>query len=202
MSSSWELPQADLPIPLPGMNPLKLVQMSDKEFWDYARQRASATPVSLSCAEYLECQLQGENCLIALDKLAEVLSPPHRLARLPEMPVWMAGILSWRGEVIAVVNLERYLFAPEVYNRAWEGNGMLVVVGKSGQSLGLLVPKLGFTPTIELEEIQPPQIPKGFAIQDEAGIVEGCYSNQPIVNISSLLTRLVREIGTAAEYHG
>jgi chemotaxis signal transduction protein len=184
------------------LNPLKLVQMSDEEFWDYARQRASAIPASLSCAEYLECQLQGENCLIALDNLAEVLPPPHRLARLPEMPVWMAGIMSWRGEVIAVVNLDRYLFASETHDYAWETNGMLMVVGKSGQLLGLLVPALGFTSTIEFEQIQPQQTPTGFAIQDEAGIVEGCYSNQPIVNISSLLTRLVREIGTAAEYHG
>src|SRR5258708_32575504 len=114
MSSSSEQPQVGVSVPLPGLNTLELEQISDEKFWLYARQRARTLPEVSLRAEYLECYLHNQMCLIALHDLAEVLSPPHRLARLPGMPGWMTGIMSWRGETIALVNIDLYLLGNEV----------------------------------------------------------------------------------------
>ena len=187
---------------LPGSNPLALEQMSDEAFWEYARQRAPIQPEVSLRAEYLECKLHDTLCLIALRDLAEVLQSPHRLARLPGMPAWMAGVMAWRGETIAVVNLALYLLPDQEDDISWEADGMLLVAGQAGQALGLLVPALGFTSTIEFEQITVLTTFTGFKREDEAEIVGGSYADLPILKISALLTALVQQIGMAATYHG
>src|SRR5215469_13637305 len=110
MSSSSEQERTDIEGPPVGPNIQDLERMKDEDFWEYARQRARIAPEPPSHAEYLECKLSGKTCLVALGDLAEVLPPPHRLAHLPMMPAWMVGIMAWRGEAIAVVDLDLYLF--------------------------------------------------------------------------------------------
>lgn len=202
MSSSSEQPQVGISVPLPGLNTLELEQMSDEKFWQYAHKRASTLPDLSLRAEYLECYLHNQMCLVALHDLAEVLPPPHRMARLPGMPGWMAGIMAWRGETIAVVNLDLYLQGNAANSFAWETDGMLLVAGQAGQALGLLVPSLGLTSTIEIEQITALKAPIGFALADEAEVIEGSHATLPILKISALLTRLVQQIGTTATHHG
>lgn len=174
--------------------------MNEEEFWEVARQRAHAIPELPSHAEYLECTLTRGSCLIALRDLAEVLSPPHRLARLPGMPVWMAGITAWRGETIAVVNLDISLWSacPPSLPRALDGT--LLVAHAGNRTLGLLVPALGFTTTIEYEKISAPSGSSDLASGGGTGIVEGTYADVPILNMSALLTDLVQQIGMATAH--
>jgi chemotaxis signal transduction protein len=199
--SSSEQQKVDIRTPSRGLNLQDLERMSDEEFWEYARQRACAVPELPSHAEYLECKLSSNACLIALRDLAEVLSPPHRLARLPGMPSWMAGIMAWRGETVAIVDLDLYLLGSREVDSSRPPEGMLLIASQIGQTLGLLVPAIGFTATIEFEQITAPSAPAGYVPVGEAEIVEGIYADLPILNISALLTRLVQQIGIAA-YHG
>src|SRR5579859_5284374 len=155
MSFSSEQQNSDIRTPLPELNIQDLEQMNDEEFWNYARQRARFVSEQPSHAEYLECKLSGSTCLVPLSDLAEVLPPPYRLALLPGMPEWMAGIMAWRGETIAVVNLDLYFSFSQNPNLPRATDGMLLVVYSPGQALGLLVSALGMTTTIELEEITP-----------------------------------------------
>src|SRR5258708_12064902 len=87
----------------------KLEQLRDDEFWEYARKLAELTPVVEQPEEYLTCTLSQGQCLIPLASLHEVVRSPYRIAPLPAIPVWMPGVLAWRGETIAVVDLETYL---------------------------------------------------------------------------------------------
>ena len=185
---------------LPEMSIQDLERMSEEEFWEYARQRAHAIPELPSRAEYLECKLDRGTCLIALHDLAEVLPPPHRLARLPGMPVWMAGIMAWRGETIAVVSLDAYLWSAHASSLPRAADGMLLVTHTANRTLGLLVSALGFTTTVEYEKISAsPGSPERVA-GEGAGIVEGMYADIPILNMSALLTDLVQQIGMATAH--
>jgi len=174
--------------------------MSEDEFWEYARQRVHAVPELPSRAEYLECKLDRGTCLIALRDMAEVLPPPHRLARLPGMPVWMAGIMAWRGETIAVVSLDTYLWSAHDPSLRTAADGILLVIHTDNRTLGLLVSGLGFTTTIEHEKISASSGSPGQLSGEGAGIVEGMYADIPVLAMSALLTDLVQQIGMATAY--
>lgn len=200
MSSSSEQQNVDARAPLPGVTMQELEQMSDEEFWNYARQRARALPELPSHAEYIECKLSTHACLIAFQDLAEVLPPPHRLARLPGMPVWMAGIMAWRGETIAVVNLDLYLSDPQHNASSWLADSMLLIAICSGLVMGLLVPALGFTSTIALEQIVAPASANAGPLTSDPTLVMGIYADLPILTISTLLTRLAQQIGMVTKH--
>lgn len=182
---------------LPEMSILDLERMSEEEFWECARQRAHAIPELPSHAEYLECALDRGTCLIALRDLAEVLPPPHRLARLPGMPARMAGIMAWRGETIAVVSLDSSLWFAYPPSLPPATDGMLLVAHAGNRTLGLLVPALGFTTTIEYEKISAWPASSEQLSGGGTGIVEGMHADVPILNMSALLTDLVQQIGMA-----
>src|ERR1700726_2277051 len=86
-----------------------LEQSSDVEFWNYARQLAYAAPAIAQREEYLVCEFGSGSCLLPLSTLLEVVLPPHRLALLPATPPWMPGVVAWRGDTLAAVNLAAYL---------------------------------------------------------------------------------------------
>ncbi len=177
--------------------------MTDEAFWEYARQRAHLVPEAPSYTEYIECKLSNKTCMISLRDLMEVLSPPHRMARLPDMPIWMTGIMAWRGEIIAVANLDRYLWHTNETNTSWTANGIVVVLCQNTEVLGLLIPELGLTSTIEAEEIVPlaDNSLLALACGEGADIIAGLYKDSPVLNAPSLLKNLIQEIGAAA-YHG
>ena len=174
--------------------------MNDEEFWNYARQRARVAPEPPSHAEYLECKLSGNTCLVPLRDLAEVLPPPYHLARLPGMPGWMAGIMAWRGETIAVVNLDLYFLPPESADLPQAADEMLLVVHSLDQTLGLFVAAPGMTTTIALGEVVPLASSTHALPIHDVGIFDGMYADTPILNISALLASLVQQIGVATTH--
>jgi chemotaxis signal transduction protein len=198
--SSFEQWKRDIYTPLPGLNIQDLERMKEEDFWEYVRQRAHAVSEPPSHAEYLECKLSNKACLIALRDLAEVLPPPHRLARLPEMPAWMVGIMAWRSETIAVVNLDLYLLSGQEAAIPQPTEGMLLIASQPGQALGLLVPAIGFTSTIELEQIVPLPVATKSMLAEETGIIAGIYTDLPILNIPRLLAGLIQQIRTTADH--
>ena len=89
-----------------------LEQLNDEEFWGYVHECASFTPPAPSPEEYLKCELSSGDCLISLTALYEVMPCPQHFALLPATPAWMVGIFAWRGETIAVIDLDAYLSTP------------------------------------------------------------------------------------------
>jgi len=134
-----------------------LDQLSDEEFWGYVHEWASFTPPAPSPEEYLKCELSSGDCLISLAALYEVMPCPQRFALLPATPAWMVGIFAWRGETIAVIDLDAYLSTPASETEldptlahdpeAGYDPGQLLIANCSGLPVGLLVPTRGVTTT-------------------------------------------------------
>src|SRR5205823_8477882 len=98
----------------PGGNPntqpgQKLGKVSEEGFWVYGRKLGHQVPAAAQPEECVTCKLSRGDCLIPLTALYEVVRPPHQLALLPAIPEWMPGIVAWRGETIAVIDLDAYL---------------------------------------------------------------------------------------------
>jgi len=105
----------------------EIEQLSDEEFWSYAHKLASPPPKNLNALDgvplrgatvlvtpeqYLRCELRSSDYLIPLTALHEIMSTSHdayKLALFPSIPAWMVGVISWRGETIAVIDLDAYL---------------------------------------------------------------------------------------------
>jgi chemotaxis signal transduction protein len=131
-----------------------LEQMSDQEFWQLALE--AACPVtSLEVDEYLECILKQNRCLLPLTALREVVPPPYSFSRFPASPSWMIGVSAWRGEVIAVIDLEAYLWQrPSLFDAAGAG-GILVVAQLDHLASGFLVPSVATTLQLKSAQVIP-----------------------------------------------
>ncbi len=100
-----------------------LEHLTDEEFWDHAFAKAHATHPTSALAtiaaptqEYLACatcQLRNERYILPLAALHEIVPVPQHVTFLPDVPLWMLGIVSWRGETVAAIDLEAYLAKSE-----------------------------------------------------------------------------------------
>jgi len=161
--------------PLDAFPAQRLGNMSEEEFWAFARKQASGDAVSPSsenarAGHYLECVLRQRSCLLPLAAIEEVIPSPARYALLPAMPRWMPGLAAWRGEVMAVVNLEAYLSGIDLPSTG----GLLLCMSHANLALGLFLPAIGPT------------------------IAPGKEQGTDVLDIDTLLTDVVRQIGMAA----
>jgi len=187
--------------PLDGSAAHDLEQMSDDEFWNYARERASIVSRVPFRQEdyqdqYLDCELSRGSCLIPLKTIVEIVSPPHRFAQLPFSPGWMRGVLAWRGETIAVIDLDMYLYGTD----ASPLDGILLVISYTDLTVGLLVPGVGLTTTVQFDQVIPSTGPSMFYTPMRAGVVRGVHAETPVLDVSALLPDIVQQIGMAAHY--
>ncbi len=188
-------------LPLYGLSTYDLERMSNEEFWNYARERAGIVPQRSSQAgdyrdQLLECELSGGNCFVPLKSIIEVVPPPHRYAQLPVTPGWMRGLVAWRGEVIAVIDLDMYLCGVS----ASPPDGMLLVANHADVTVGLLVPNVGLTTSVQFEHMNPFTGPSVFYTPMRAGVVIGVIAEKPVLDVSALLPDVVQQIGIAARY--
>ena len=182
----------------PGQN---LEQLSDEEFWDYARQLARQVPAAAQPEEYVTCKLSKGDCLIPLTTLYEVVGSPYRLALLPAIPEWMPGVVAWRGETIAVIDLDAYLSG---YPAERPHEAMLLVANYAGLPVGLLVPAMGQTMPLQSEEL----IPSMDAINQEhswylptrAALMKSKQGEALVLDVPLLLADVVQQIETAATH--
>jgi len=134
-----------------------LEKLSNDEFWDHARTLASrsahpmqdytsATSSSTSILTCVTCSLrEGERCLLPFTVIQEVLPVSQYITRLPDVPSWMIGILSWRGETIAAIDLCAYVrqkVLPSLQER------VTLIVQHEGISLAFCVLAINEVPTI------------------------------------------------------
>jgi chemotaxis signal transduction protein len=185
-----------------------LEQLDDEEFWEYARRLAQQAPASAQSEEYLACILAQGTCLIPLTALNEVVLPPHHLTLLPATPEWMPGLVAWRGEAIAVIDLSLFLS-----NHTLDlSNGILLVANHAGLPIGLLVPSIGQTIPVQQElEDTPTPASDNFThstetmvhglthyAPDRAACVKGIQQGALVLDLPVLLAAVTRHIERAA----
>jgi chemotaxis signal transduction protein len=188
-------------LPLHGLSTHDLERMSNQEFWNYAHERAGIVPQRSSQErdyqnQHLECELSRGNCFVPLKAIIEVVPPPHRFAQLPVTPGWMRGLVAWRGDVIAVIDLDMYLYGAS----ASPPDGMLLVANHADITAGLLVPNVGLTATVQFEQMHPLTGPSVFYTPRRAGVVRGVFAEEPVLDVSALLPDVVQQLGMAAHY--
>ena len=83
---------------------------------------------------YLECELSCGNCLIPLKAIVEVLPSSQQYTHLPLTPSWMPGLFAWRGETIALIDLDMYLCRVSSSRQG----GMFVIANYNDITVGLL----------------------------------------------------------------
>ncbi len=188
----------------------KLEQLSDEEFWDYARKLAHPAPVVAQSEEFLECTLGNGSCLIPLTALNEVVLPPHRLALLPTTPEWMPGMVAWRGEVIAVIDLSMYLSGHTLDL----SSGILLIAHLADLAIGLLVPSIGRTIPIQhdaqfaltnptetvgtVKTVGTAEQISSWYLPSRAIFVKGVQNGSLVLDLPSLLADAVLHIETEA----
>jgi chemotaxis signal transduction protein len=165
-----------------------LEQLNDDAFWQIAADAAHAAhDVSMAqvpADDYLECVLSRGRCLLPLAAMREIVSPPYYFSRFPASPPWMVGIGTWRGETIAVVDLDAYLFQHPARSPHGVKDGILAVAQLDDLLLGFLVTDVGSVTTLDVEQVVSlEQVPTWYThLQREAVIgvkCDGGGSRQP-----------------------
>jgi chemotaxis signal transduction protein len=172
----------------------RLWEMSDEEFWAYARELASggsSVPVRVGAGQYLEITLSQRTCLLPLSIIEEVLQLPSHYALLPSVPGWMPGLAAWRGEVLAVVDLEMYLGGH--HSSGVPSGGLLLCLHYGELAIGLYVLAVG--ETIMLDESPDTEMLR-CAQDDTAGFDR--EHSIPVLDCEALLADVARQIGMAA----
>jgi len=159
-----------------------LALLSDEAFWEYARELASQSEMAVYPEEYLECLLRQGHCFVPLKSLYDVVLPPHRLALLPATPRWMTGIAAWRGEAIAVIDLEAYLADVELVRE-----GTLLIANYEGLPIGLLVSGVGM-------------IRRDLSKSGQSTSTDEEPEDALVLDILPMLADALRHIGTATAY--
>lgn len=179
-----------------------LEDLSDAAFWNYARELASTASSTPHHQEYLECSLGSRPCLIPLSALKEVLPPPHRFALLPSMPRWMLGVVAWRGETIATVDLDAYLSSSTAATHGSSSEGSLLIAETAGIPIGLVVPAIGMMTTIVFEQLAL-SASTGAAVlytPRREGVVRGVYAEALVLDVPTLLADVLQQIEMATYY--
>jgi chemotaxis signal transduction protein len=131
-----------------------LEQLNNDAFWQLAADIAQANPTAqVPADDYLECVLAHGRCLLPLATMREIVSPPYYFSRFPASPPWMVGIGAWRGETIAVIDLDAYLFQRPARAPHCVQDGILVVAQINDLTLGLLVTDVGSVTTLDVEQV-------------------------------------------------
>ncbi len=177
-----------------------LEQMTDEEFWRRARAQAAepstATSESASLHQYLECESRRGKCFVPLHAIEAVIPASSPLARLPFAPRWMPGVLARQGEIVAVVNLDEYLTGIDT---PFSG-GMLLIARHPQCAVGLRVPAVGLTATIELEQLTPAITPSTLYSSARVDVVKGLYAGSPALDVAALLRDVTLQIEMAAHH--
>ncbi|MBV9230758.1 MAG: chemotaxis protein CheW [Chloroflexi bacterium] len=145
--------------------------------------------------------LSRGRCQIPLAALYEVVRPPHSLALLPAIPRWMPGVVAWRGETIAVIDLDMYLSGSAIDSSA---EGTLLIANHTNHAslpIGLLVPAIEQTPLFQPALVESPPEEQGtldettaWYLPSRAAFVKGVQAGALILDVPSLLADVVQQI--------
>ncbi|WP_247875499.1 chemotaxis protein CheW [Azospirillum sp. TSH100] len=102
-------------------------------------------------------RLAGAEYGLPVSAVREVLRRPDAITPLPNAPDFVAGVLSLRGEVLPLIDQRRLLNLPAAATNPASGpeRGRVVVVGRDGLLVGLLVDGLSGLLTVPAGRIGP-----------------------------------------------
>lgn len=170
---------------------LFLEGLSDQDFWRYAAELASATSApKVEIEQYLECESAQKRYILPLAVVREVVSPPHQVTLLPSIPVWMPGIMAWRGETVAAVDLDAYLTQSSARFRS---DYILLIVQQDEITLGLFVATVRSI-ALNLEHMLPPEQAIAEQFHLSGGAILGFYAGALVLNTGILLATIVEHI--------
>ena len=179
-----------------------LEQMTDEEFWERARMIAiqaaavPSMPEDAALHQYLECGLQRGTCFALLHAIEAVIPVFTSLACLPFAPRWLQGVQAWRGEIVAVVDLDSYLSG---INTPVDG-GMLLIARHTECVIGLHVPEVGLTTAIEPGQLTLATDRSPLYSSAPAAVIQGVYNGCPVLDIGALLADVALRVEMAAHH--
>ena len=143
------------------------------------------TPASepgAATAEMLLVVAAGQTFALPAAELLEV-APLGAVTRVPGQPAHLLGLVSLRGEIIAVLNLAARLATTPAEAR----HGFLVVVGRRGQCCALAVEAVAGVLNFDLSERLDLLIPARPGTEDcSAGWLRGPDGPIEVLNLSAL----------------
>jgi purine-binding chemotaxis protein CheW len=134
--------------------------------------------------QYLTVRLRDELYALRVEHLVEILPAP-RITRVPSVPEHIVGVMNFRGEVLAVIDLRRFFCLPQ----SEPATDRIVVVVKHGEvRTGLLVDGVG-----DLVRLSPDDLAEGPVVAGRAqratfeGVAhfKGCLVS--LINLERLL---------------
>ncbi len=141
----------------------------------------------LAREEYLTFLLGAEEYAVAIERVREVIRAPP-ITEVPRAPGHVLGVVTVRGEVVAVVDPRRRLGLPCA--SLGEGEGKVVIVDAGEGSCGLLVDRVASVVRLRPGSIEP--CPQGIAGQRSeflAGIGRDGDRLFTLVDLAALLRR-------------
>jgi chemotaxis signal transduction protein len=174
-----------------------LEQLSDEEFWSYARELAYAQPSPpIPNEEFLECELERGRCILPLAMLREVAPLPVSFTILPGSPSWMSGIASWRGTILAVADLAAYFSQGRAHTRT---NALLLVAQHENIFFGLSTKVISSITSLHLHQIKPLEPTHTNNIAHMTGVV-GLYEDAFILDLQTILSDMMQRIKVTTAY--
>jgi purine-binding chemotaxis protein CheW len=127
---------------------------------DLAPAEREEVPVVLAREEFLTFLLGDEEYAIAIERVREVVRAPP-ITEVPRAPAHILGVVTVRGEVIAVIDPRRRLGLPAA--QPAEGEGKVVIVDAGEGPCGLHVDRVASVVRLRPGSIEP--CPQGIAGQ-------------------------------------
>jgi chemotaxis signal transduction protein len=106
----------------------------------------------------------------------------------------MRGIVAWHGKTIATIDLDAYLSG----NRGIlepSSEGTLLVTNSANVPVGLFVPAIGSTTTVQLDQLAAPTQALVWYMPGRARAVKGMFAETLVLDVAALLADVVEQIG-------
>ena len=171
-------------------------QLSDKDFWRYATEAAkNAHSLQYQADEYLVCKVGIRYCMVPVAVLGEVVPSPHQHTLLPAVPHWMLGLTTWRGEIIAEIDLEAYLWSDVESAQVQRlPADLLLIVQTQGVTLGLMVHAVNTMVHFDAEHIVPFELAPDWCSGLRPEVIKGILDEVLVLNIHAIFDDIVRKI--------
>lgn len=142
---------------------------------------------TLATNELLTFSIGEELFGIEITSVREILTYPT-MTTMPNMPIWMKGIMNLRGEVTPIIDL-RIKFNSTQAPEYKEDTIVIAIVLPNGRMLGLVVDSVSDIESISNEQrLSPPIMENAEQSKMVKGLVEKDDKLIMIVNITKILS--------------
>ena len=114
-------------------------------------------------------RLGTERFAVAMDAVAEVGRMPG-CTRVPGTPVWLAGVVNWRGRTLGVIDLRRLLGLPAEEGAHGARDARLVILFAGQVQVGLRTDRVDGVLDVDLDDLEPTLMTMG---EDARSLLRG-----------------------------